>query len=292
MNGARAVRIRRYRFGPLALALIGCLSASANAAAAACAAPGDAALVAKYTTPVDNFATPSEKSISTLQMNKDGSFRWYDLPPLPYPEIAGCWQRKGDTVMLVLGAPAGGDGVKRSMPTPWTQADLNQVRREGVQTIAQAVDAGLLAAGRVWAYQTRKAGEPVRVKVYEPTIGIPPGEVKVTLRLRDGELVEGAPVPDEEQVIDNRPRPSGGEYLFASLPGDAAVRAIGIRFPNQPDRPRWVTVEDDTRLLYMIEFDARATASLYGGVMTFNVDADGSLSPTPPDRGEPFKRTP
>ncbi|SDW26045.1 hypothetical protein SAMN05421681_101539 [Lysobacter enzymogenes] len=291
-GAGRSVRMRRG--AARALVLASCLPASAlaTAAAAACAPPGDQALAAKYTTAVTNFAAPSEKQLSTLQMRADGRFRWYDLPPLPYPEIAGCWRRSGDTVVLVLGAADGGDGVKRSMPVAWTQADLNQVRREGVQTIQQAVDAGLLAAGRVWAHQDRKAGEPVRVKLYEPTSGAPPGDAKVSLRLRDGRIVEGAAVPDEEQVIDNRPGPSGGEYLFASLPADAAVQAIGIRFPNQPDRPRWVSVEDRTKLLYMIEFDARATASLFGGTMTLIVNADGSLSPALPDRGEPFVRVP
>ena len=43
---------------------------------------------------------------------------------------------------------------------------------------------------------------------------------------------------------------------------------------------------------HLIEFDARATASLFGGTMTLIVNVDGSLSPAPPDRGEPFVRVP
>lgn len=291
-------RSARRRFGGWASAVIACASIAATsivataAAAPVCAPPGDAKLVARYTTPVRGWT--DELATSTLQLDADGSFRWSGLPGPP-KVIGGCWRREGDIVRFETRALDGGDGVKRAMPEPLTQADLDRVTRyehKDVRTIAQAVEAGLLANGRLWAYQTRGAGEPVRVKLYEPTIGIPPGDAKVTLTLADGQVVEGAQLSEDDQVIDRHPRPAGGEYLFTSLPRDAAIKSIGIVFADQPDRPRTVPIEGATRLLYMIEFDANDTGSIFGGVMRLKVLANGNLDGVPPDSGPAFERVP
>lgn len=285
-------RIRRHRFGLCVLALIACASIPATAAAVVCAPPGDAKPVARYTTPVRGWT--DTLSTSTLQLDANGSFRWSGLPGPP-SVIGGCWRREGELLRFETHALDGGDGVKLAMPEPLTQADLDRVTRyehKDIRTIAQAVEAGLLANGRLWAHQTRTAREPVRVKLYEPTIGIPPGDAKVTLSLADGRVVEGEQLSEDDQVIDRHPRPAGGEYLFASLPPGAAVKAIGIVFANQPDRPRTVPIEGATRLLYMIEFDANDTGSIFGGVMRLKVLANGNLEGVPSDNGPAFERVP
>lgn len=289
MNQAQRAH-RRYRSGLIALSLSAC--ALGSAAAAVCTPPADTKLVASYTTPVRGLT--GEMSTSTLQVNADGSFRWSGLP-MPPNEVGGCWRRQGDIVSFETHALDGGDGVERSMPEPLTQADLDRVTRfehKQIRTIAQAVEAGLMANGRLWAHQARKAGEPVRVKIYEPTVGVSPGDAKVALTLADGRVVEGAQLSEDDQVIDRHPSPAGGEYLFASLPAGAVVKSIGIRFPNQPDRPRSVPIEDGDKLLYMIEFDADDTGSIFGGVMKLQVQANGSLGTVAPDVGPAFERAP
>lgn len=280
-------RYRRAAFAA-SIAWVGLVSL---ASASACES-GDTKLVARYTTPVRGIT--DQRSASTLQLDRDGSFRWSGLP-LPVNAVGGCWRRLGDIVSLETHALDGGDGVKRSMPDPLTQADLDRVTRfehQEIRTIAQAVEAGLLANGRLWAYQTRTAGEPVRVKIYEPTVGVSPGDAKVTLTLADGRKIEGAQLSEDDQVIDRHPRPAGGEYLFTALPANAVVTAVGIVFPNQPDRPRSVPIDDGTRRLYMIEFDANDTGSIFGGVIKLNVLGNGNLGPAPPDEGPAFERLP
>ena len=264
----RTTRTRGHGVRACMLALVACMM-PATSAVAACK-PADAALAASY-------ASVAESPVS-LRLNLDGSFRVYDLPP-PAPEVAGCWWREGDRVVFAPGANDGSDGIKRVLPDPLTQADLDEVRGDGIETIAQAVDAGLLPAGRVWVHQARKAGEPVRVKLFEPKVGVAVGDAKLTLRLNDGQEIDASPGPDD------------GEYEFASLPASATVTAIGVRFPHPPERTRWLPITDSTKLLYLIEFDALAIGAIPGGPLTLTVQADGSLRSDTPDQIH-FKRAP
>lgn len=248
-----------------------CVSMLAAPAAFACE-PADAASSGGY-------VSAAAKPTASLQLNRDGSFRLLGVPA-PGADFSGCWQRIGDTVALVEGAAIGGEGIKRSLPEPLTQADLDKVRGNGIDTMQQAVDAGLLPLARAWANQPRRGDETVRVSVYEPRIGLAVGDAKAMLRLADGKVIEQSPVPGDD-----------GQFEFASLPKRAVVKAIGVRFPEQPDRVRWLTVEDSTKLLYAIEFDARALGAGEGGGMTLTRQADGSLISDFPDATH-FKRTP
>lgn len=234
--------------------------------------PADPALSARY-------ASVGEAPVR-LSLNQDGRFRIYDLPAVaPTPEVTGCWSRDGDRVIFAPGADTGGEGIQRVLPDPLSQADLDAVRGDGIETIAQAVDAGLLPAGRVWAHQPRKPGEPVRVKLFESKVGIAAGDAKVVLRLAGGQELEASPGSGD------------GEYELASLPASAIVTAIGVRFPHPPERMRWLTTTDSTKLLYLIDFDALAVGALPGGPLTLTVQADGSLRSDTPDHIH-FKRTP
>lgn len=250
--------------------LVACLIPAASAVAAC--KPADPALAARY-------ASVAEAPVS-LSLHQDGRFRIYDLPAAaPTPEVAGCWSRDGDRVIFAPGADTGGEGIRRVLPDPLTQADLDPVRGDGIETIAQAVDAGLLPAGRVWAHQVRKPGEPVRVKLFDSKVGIAAGEAKVVLRLADGQELEASAGTGD------------GEYELVSLPADAVVTAIGVRFSYPPERTRWLTTTDSTKRLYLIDFDALAVGALPGGPLTLTVQADGSLRSDTPDRIH-FKRTP
>lgn len=264
----RAARSRGHGARACMLALIVCMM-PATSAVAACK-PADAALAARY-------ASVAESPVS-LRLNPDGSFRVYDLPS-PAPDVAGCWWREGDRVVFAPGADDGSDGIKRVLPDPLTQADLDAVRGDGIETIAQALDAGLLPAGRAWAHQARKAGEPVRVKMFDPRAGIAVGDAKLTLRLNDG------------RELDASPGPGDGEYELASLSASAVVTAIGVRFPHRPERTHWLALTDSTKLLYLIEFDALAVGAIPGGPLALTVQADGSLRSDTPDDIH-FKRTP
>ncbi|WP_157754144.1 hypothetical protein [Lysobacter capsici] len=225
------------------------------------------------------YVSAAAKPMASLQLNRDGSFHLLGVPA-PGADFSGCWQRSGDTVALVEGLAIGGEGIKRALPEPLTQADLDKVRGNGIDTLQQAVDAGLLPLGRVWANQPRRAGETVRVSVYEPRVGLAVGEAKAMLRLADGQVIEQSPVPGDD-----------GQFEFASLPKRAVVKAIGVRFPERPDRIRWLSVEDSTKLLYLIEFDARALGAAEGGGMTLTRQADGGLISDFPDAPH-FKRLP
>ncbi|MFQ6311866.1 hypothetical protein [Lysobacter capsici] len=271
--GCAAHCCRRAR-SAIAGSIVGAAMLAAPAAFAC--APADAALAGRYAA-IDKSGKSNPQL--QLQLNLDGSFRMHDVPP-PGLEAAGCWQRSGDTVVLVEGLAIGGEGIKRALPEPLTQADLDKVRGNGIDTLQQAVDAGLLPLGRVWANQPRRAGETVRVSVYEPRVGLAVGEAKAMLRLADGEVIEQSPVPGDD-----------GQFEFASLPKRAVVKAIGVRFPEQPNRIRWLSVEDSTKLLYLIEFDARALGAAEGGGMTLTRQADGSLISDFPDATH-FKRLP
>lgn len=266
-------RIQRARWrGARArmLALLVC-AFPATSAVAACK-PADPALAARY-------ASVADVPVS-LSLNQDGRFRIYDLPAVaPTPEVTGCWSRDGDRVIFAPGADSGGEGIQRVLPDPLTPADLDAVRGDGIETIAQAVDAGLLPAGRVWAHQVRKPGEPVRVKLFESKVGIAAGEAKVVLRLGDGQELEASAGTGD------------GEYELAPLPAGAVVTAIGVRFPHPPVRTRWLTTGDSTKRLYLIDFDALTVGALPGGPLTLIVQADGSLRADTPDRIH-FKRTP
>lgn len=257
------------------VASIVCASMLAVPAAFACA-PADKQLAGRYAA-IDTSGTSNPQL--QLQLNLDGSFRLHDVPS-PGLEAAGCWQRSDDTVALMEGAATGGDGIKRTLPEPLTQADLDKVRGNGIDTIQQAVDAGLLPLARAWANQPRRAGETLRVSVYEPRVGLAVGDAKAMLRLADGKVIEQSPVPGDD-----------GQFEFASLPKRAVVKAIGVRFPGQPHRVRWLTVDDSTKRLYLIEFDARALGAVEGGVMTLTRQADGSLRSDFPDATH-FRRLP
>lgn len=263
-------RVARLQARTRMCALVACLIPAASAVAAC--KPADAAVAA-------NYASVADAPIS-LSLNPDGRFRIYDLPAAaPTPEVTGCWSREGEHVIFAPGADTGGEGIQRVLPDPLTQADLDAVRGDGIETIAQAVDAGLLPAGRVWAHQVRKPGEPVRVKLFESKAGFAAGEAKVVLRLSDGQELEASAGTGD------------GEYELASLPADAVVTAIGVRFPQPPVRMRWLTTGDSTKLLYLIDFDALAVGALPGGPLTLTVQADGSLRSDTPDHIQ-FKRTP
>lgn len=264
----RITRSRGHGLRACMFALVACMM-PATSAVAACK-PADASLAARY-------ASVAESPVS-LRLNPDGSFRVYDLPS-PAPDVAGCWWREGDRVVFAPGADDGSDGIKRVLPDPLTQADLDEVRGDGIETVAQAVDAGLLPAGRVWAHQAREAGEPVWVKLFEPKAGLAVGDAKLTLRLSDGREIEANPGPDD------------GEYEFASLPAGAVVTVIGVRFPHRPERMHWLTLTDSTKLLYLIEFDALAVGAIPGGPLALTVQADGSLRADTPDDIH-FKRAP
>ncbi|KRA17775.1 hypothetical protein [Lysobacter sp. Root604] len=263
-------RHRSYPRAAGAIVLV-CAWMLALPAAAACAA-GDAALAGRY-------AASATKAAPSLQLNADGSFRLRELP-MPGMDVTGCWQRSDGTLVLVERMIDSEDGIKRALPPPLTEADLNKVRGDGIETLQQAVDAGLLPIGTWWAHRPRRAGEAVWVKVYEPRIGLAVGEAKAMLRLADG------------RVIEQTSKEGGdGEFEFAALPADAAVKAVGVRFPEQPDRPRWLNVDDATKLLYLIEFDANAIGASEGGAMTLTVQADRSLISDFPDATH-FKRAP
>lgn len=225
------------------------------------------------------YVSAAAKPAASLQLNRDGSFRLLGVPA-PGDDFSGCWQRSDGTVMLVEGAAIGGEGIQRMLPAPLTQADLDKVRGNGIDSMQQALDAGLLPFARAWANQPRRAGETVRVSVYEPRIGLAVGDAKAMLRLADGKVIEQSPVPGDD-----------GQFEFANLPKGAVVKAIGVRFPESPDRVRWLTVEDSTKLLYAIEFDARALGAGEGGGMTLTRQADGSLISDFPDATH-FKRMP
>lgn len=248
----------------------------ASPAVAGCAS-GDTALAGPY-------AATAGDTKPSLQLNPDGSFRMRDVP-MPGMDVSGCWQGGERSVTLVERAPDSVDGIRRALPPPLTEADLNAVRGDGIETLQQAVDAGLLPVGSWWAHRPRRAGETVWVKVYEPRIGLAVGDAKAMLRLADG------------RVIEQTAKQGGdGEFEFAALPADAAVKAVGVRFPEQPDRPRWLSVDDATKLLYLIEFDANAIGATKGGAteggaMTLTVQADGSLVSDFPDATH-FKRAP
>ncbi|QWF16082.1 hypothetical protein [Lysobacter capsici] len=248
-----------------------CVCVLAAPAAFACE-PADAASSGRY-------VSAAAKPAASLQLNRDGSFRLLGVPA-PGADFSGCWQRIGDAVALVEGLAIGGEGIKRALPEPLTQADLDKVRGDGIDTIKQAVDAGLLPLARAWANQPRRAGETLRVSVYEPRVGLAVGDARAMLRLADGQVIEQGPVPGDD-----------GQFEFAGLPKRAVVKAIGVRFPEQPDRIRWLTVEDSTKVLYLIEFDARALGAAEGGGMTLTRQADGSLISDYPDATH-FKRTP
>lgn len=262
-------RMAAFRAG--ALAAIACFASPAAFAAAACA-PADAALAGAY-------AGTEAEARPSLQLNQDGSFRMREVPT-PGLQVAGCWQRSEQTVVLVERAPDSENGIRRALPPPLTEADLDKVRGDGIDTLQQAVDAGLLPMGRWWAHRPRRAGETVRLKVYEPRYGLAVGDARGLLRLADGRTIEQSPVRGDD-----------GTFEFEALPADAAVEAIGVRFPEQPDAPRWLSVDGPTRLLYLIEFDAQATGAGEGGVMTLTVQADRSLISDFPDATH-FKRTP
>ncbi|MET4729011.1 hypothetical protein ABIE09_002823 [Lysobacter enzymogenes] len=277
MSADFVVRGRRpaSRLGGAFARLMACASLCAAPAAFACE-PADAALSGRYVSAAADSAASSAKS---LQLNKDGSFRLLGVP-VQGADFSGCWQRSDDIVVLVEGAAIDGEGIKRALPEPLTQADLKAVRTDGIDTLEQAVDAGLLPLGRQWANQPRRAGETVRVSVYEPRVGLAVGDAKAMLRLADGTVIEQAPTRGED-----------GQFEFASLPARAVVTAIGVRFPEQPDQPRWLTVSDPTKRLYLIEFDARALGAVQGGFITLSRRADGSLTSDFPDATR-FKRAP
>ncbi|MGO0999967.1 hypothetical protein [Lysobacter sp. CA196] len=277
MTSAASAGLERVtrRAGPAvyasALAAIACFVLPATSAVAACE-PADAALVGAY-------AGTEAKTTPSLQLSQDGSFRMRDVP-MPGMDVAGCWQRSEQTVVLVERAPDSENGIKRMLPPPLTETDLEKVRGDGIGTLQEAVDAGLLPMGRWWAHRSRRPGETVRLKVYEPRYGLAVGDAKGMLRMADGRVVEQSTVQG-----------SDGEFEFDGLPADAAVKAIGVRFPEQPDTPRWLTVDGPTKLLYLIEFDAQATGAAEGGVMTLTLQADRSLISDYPDATH-FKRAP
>ncbi|ALN79308.1 hypothetical protein LA76x_1149 [Lysobacter antibioticus] len=253
------------------LAVIACFALPATSAIAACE-PADAALAGAY-------AGIEAKAAPSLQLNQDGSFRMRGVP-MPGMDVAGCWQRSEQTVVLVERAPDSENGLRRKLPPPLTEADLNEVRGDGIGTLQQAVDAGLLPPGAWWAHRQRRGGETLRVKVYDPRYGLAVGDAKAMLRLSDGRVVEQSAAQGAD-----------GQFEFEALPAGAAVKAIGVRFPEQPDTSRWLTVDDPTKLLYLIEFDAQATGAAEGGVMTLTVQADRSLISDFPDATH-FKRAP
>ncbi|ALN59499.1 hypothetical protein RDV84_12195 [Lysobacter yananisis] len=269
MSAAGDARLRRLRLSACASLAIVCGSFLAGAAFAACK-PADAALAGQY---ASGAPTPL-----SLRLDADGRFRIYDLPP-PLADIAGCWQREGARVVFAPGADGDKDGIERVLPDPLTQADLDKVRGDGIQTLEQAVDAGLLPPARWWAHQPRKPDEPLRVKVFDPRAGIAAGETRLSLRLADGREIEASPGTGD------------GEFEVASLPASAAVTAIGVRFAYPPQRTRWVATTDSTKQLYLIGFDALAIGAIPGGPLALDVQADGSLLADPPDRLH-FKRTP
>ncbi|WP_152670123.1 hypothetical protein [Lysobacter capsici] len=267
--GCAAHCSRRAR-SAIAGSIVGAAMLAAPAAFAC--EPADAASSGRY-------VSAAAKPTASLQLNRDGSFHLLGVPA-PGADFSGCWQRSGDTVTLVEGLAIGGEGIKRALPEPLTQADLDKVLGNGIDTLQQALDAGLLPLGRVWANQPRRGSETVRVSVYEPRVGLAVGDAKAMLRLADGEVIEQSPVPGDD-----------GQFEFASLPKRAVVKAIGVRFPERPDRIRWLSVEDSTKLLYLIEFDARALGAAEGGGMTLIRQADGGLISDFPDATH-FKRLP
>lgn len=245
------------------LALSGCAAMMSPAALAICA-PADVATAGRY-------AATGAQATASLQLNADGSFRIRDVP-MAGVEASGCWQRSRTTVALMEGTIGGGDGIVRTLPAPLTETDLGAVRGDGIETLQQAVDAGLLPLDRWWANRPRRAGDSVWVKVYEPRYGLAVGDAKALLRLADGRVIEQSSQSG-----------SDGDFEFAGLPADAVVKAIGVRFPQQPDRPRWLDVDDATKLLYLIEFDPHAIGAAEGGMMTLTVQADRSLISDFPD---------
>lgn len=251
--GTGSGRMRALRL----LALSGCAAMMSPAALAVCT-PADVATAGRYD------ATGAQATAS-LQLNADGSFRVRDVP-MAGVEASGCWQRSETTVVLMERAIDGGDGIVRTLPAPLTEADLDAVRGDGIETLQQAMDAGLLPLERWWANRPRRAGDSVRVKVYEPRYGLAVGDAKALLRLADGRVIEQASQSG-----------SDGEFEFAGLPADAVVKAVGVRFPQQPEPPRWLNVDDTTKLLYLIEFDPHAVGAAEGGTMTLTVQADRSL---------------
>ena len=268
----RSMRRRGPAVYARAFAAIACFALPARSAIAACE-PADAALAGAYAGIEANVAP------SLLQLNQDGSFRMREVPR-PGMDVAGCWQRSEQTVVLVERAPDSENGLRRKLPPPLTEADLNEVRDDGIATLQQAVDAGLLPPGAWWAHRQRRGGETVRVKVYDPRYGLAVGDAKAMLRLSDGRVVEQSAAQGAD-----------GQFEFDALPADAAVNAIGVRFPEQPDKPRWMTVDGTTKLLYLVEFDAQAIGAAEGGVMTLTVQADRSLISDFPDATH-FKRAP
>lgn len=267
----RSMRRRSPAVYAGALAVIAYFALPAKSAHAACE-PADPALAGAY-------AGVEAKAAPSLQLNQDGSFRMRGVP-MPGMDAAGCWQRSEQTVVLMERAPDSENGLRRKLPPPLTEADLNEVRGDGIGTLQQAVDAGLLPPGAWWAHRPRRDGETVRVKVYDPRYGLAVGDAKAMLRLSDGRVLEQSAAPGAD-----------GQFEFDALPAGAAVNAIGVRFPEQPDQPRWLAVDAPTKLLYLIEFDAQATGAAEGGVMTLTVQADRTLISDFPDATH-FKRAP
>lgn len=269
VDARRRGQVRPLAVGARALIALACAALPAGTAFAACK-PADAALAGQY--------AASGPTPFALRLNADGSFRIHDLPP-PLADVAGCWRRDGARLVFAPGADGDKDGIERVVPDPLTQADLDKVRGDGIETIGQAVDAGLLSGARLWAHEARKAGEPVRVKVFDPRAGIAADVVKLTLRLADGREIEASPGTGD------------GEFEVASLPASAAVTAIGVRFAHPPERTRWVATTDSTKQLYLIGFDALAIGAIPGGPLALNIQADGSLLADTPDAIH-FKRKP
>lgn len=267
VGGACGRALRRMH----ALVLIACVGWAPSVALAVCA-PADAALAGRY-------AATGTQATASLRLDADGSFQIRDVP-VAGVEASGCWQHSENTVVLMERALDGGDGIARTLPAPLTEADLSAVRGDGIETLQQAVDAGLLPLARWWANQPRNAGDSVRVKVYEPRYGLAVGDARALLRLADGRVIEQAPESGGD-----------GEFEFSGLPVDAAVTAVGVRFPQQPDRPRWLSVDDATKRLYLIAFDANAIGAAEGGMMTLTVQTDRSLISDFPDATQ-FKPVP
>lgn len=261
-RSARRAVVRRM------VALVACGVLSMASSAMACA-PADAALAGRYLT-IDG------SSGASLVLERDGRFQLLGVAG-PSPNIGGCWTREGGFVTLAQTLEGAIDGLRRVLPPALTDADLKALHDPEVTSLAQAVEMGLLPAAGMWAHQPPQADGSVEVMLSEPNLGVAVGPAEVVLRLASGEVLRAN---DEA---------GQGAYRF-KLPDHAEVRAIGITFPTQADRPRWLTVQGPNKRLYLVEFDGVATGYAEGGRLRLEVRPDGMLVFEFPDMA--FKRAP
>lgn len=216
------------------------------------------------------YQAQAPQPLGTLRLAADGSFSLQGLP-LPAGNAQGCWRRMQDSIELYR-PMHGADAVRRVLLPPLSDADLKRVRGPGIDTLEQAVDAGLLPARRLWTRQPAQHGKAVAVALSDSNrdVDVAPGDAKVVMRLASGRQLEG--------VLD-----SDGLYQFTKLPDGDALHSIGVTLPTPGEHQRWLDVAGPTMRLYLIEFDSLATGYAEGGGMTLGLQHDGSLRSDFPD---------